>query len=159
MKDDDYEYRLDGGVGDCLYVYEDRVVIQHKSLASIIANGLKGDKTIYYVDMSSFQYKKPGLSQGYIQFSIAGGRESRRGVSDAFYDENSVRIIPMKRKQANEVADYISERIREVKTQSRGPIVKQLSPADEIIKYKQLFDAGVISKEEFEAKKRQLLNL
>ena len=30
---------------------------------------------------------------------------------------------------------------------------------DELRKYKQLFDEGIISKEEFEGKKKQLLNL
>ena len=34
-----------------------------------------------------------------------------------------------------------------------------VSPADEIMKYKQLLDAGAITQEEFEAKKKQLLGL
>ena len=33
------------------------------------------------------------------------------------------------------------------------------SPADEIKKYKELLDMGAITQEEFDAKKRQLLNL
>ncbi|WP_342753189.1 SHOCT domain-containing protein [Shouchella clausii] len=32
------------------------------------------------------------------------------------------------------------------------------SPADEIRKYKSLFDEGIISEEEFEKKKKELLN-
>lgn len=35
----------------------------------------------------------------------------------------------------------------------------QFSAADEILKYKQLLDAGAITQEEFDAKKKQLLNL
>ena len=34
-----------------------------------------------------------------------------------------------------------------------------LSPADEILKFKSLFDNGIITQDEFEAKKKQLLNL
>ena len=34
-----------------------------------------------------------------------------------------------------------------------------VSSADEIMKYKQLLDNGIISEEEFEAKKRQILDL
>lgn len=37
--------------------------------------------------------------------------------------------------------------------------VAPFSPADEILKYKGLLDDGIITQEEFEAKKRQLLNL
>ena len=33
------------------------------------------------------------------------------------------------------------------------------SPADEILKYKELMDQGIITQEEFEAKKKQLLGL
>ena len=35
----------------------------------------------------------------------------------------------------------------------------QTSGADEILKYKNLLDAGIITSEEFEAKKKQILNL
>ena len=37
--------------------------------------------------------------------------------------------------------------------------VKAPSAADEILKFKKLADEGIITSEEFEAKKRQLLNL
>lgn len=35
----------------------------------------------------------------------------------------------------------------------------EISPADEILKYKKLYDEGIITQEEFDAKKKQLLNL
>lgn len=38
-------------------------------------------------------------------------------------------------------------------------LTAQISPADELKKYKELLDSGVISEEEFEEKKAQLLNL
>ena len=47
----------------------------------------------------------------------------------------------------------------EVKSNSVNTATAQNSPADEIMKYKQLLDAGAITQEEFEAKKKQLLNL
>lgn len=36
---------------------------------------------------------------------------------------------------------------------------KSISAADEIVKYKKLADDGVITQEEFEAKKKQMLNI
>jgi predicted Zn-dependent peptidase len=43
--------------------------------------------------------------------------------------------------------------------QRMGHIINQSSPADEIRKYKELLDDGVITQEEFEQKKKQLLGL
>jgi len=41
--------------------------------------------------------------------------------------------------------------------QAATAAILQLSIADEILKFKQLLDAGVITQEEFDAKKRQLI--
>lgn len=43
--------------------------------------------------------------------------------------------------------------------QPQGTVVQQASAADELKKFKELFDSGVISQEEFDAKKKQLLGL
>lgn len=51
------------------------------------------------------------------------------------------------------VADDINQRREAVKNSSGT------SPAQQILEYKQLLDAGVITANEFEAKKKQLLNL
>ena len=39
------------------------------------------------------------------------------------------------------------------------PAPNELSAADEILKYKRLLDEGIITEDEFNAKKTQLLNL
>lgn len=44
-------------------------------------------------------------------------------------------------------------------TQSTDSRQGEIDPADEIMKFKKLLDAGAITQEEFDAKKRQLLNL
>lgn len=67
---------------------------------------------------------------------------------------------------ANQYAIGVFNEIKEVfeKYQSEGPsqtatIINQASAADEIKKFKNLLDSGIISQEEFEAKKKQLLGL
>lgn len=45
------------------------------------------------------------------------------------------------------------------KEQKKIAVASGASPADEIKKYKELLDSGVISEKEFEEKKEQLLNL
>lgn len=46
---------------------------------------------------------------------------------------------------------------KEVKTNTVIEDITQISPADEIKKYKELLDSGVITQEEFEAKKKSIL--
>lgn len=53
----------------------------------------------------------------------------------------------------------MKEQIENCREQSSTSVVQENSSADEILKYKGLFDAGIITQAEFEAKKKQLLGL
>ena len=73
-------------------------------------------------------------------------------------------VIPYAKRDANKVKEFIDhveelrrQRLEAVKSPAASPAAA--SPADEIKKYKELMDMGVISQEEFETKKKQLLNL
>ena len=69
------------------------------------------------------------------------------------------------RKRTSEVAALVNSVVQEIleakKTEKNGPTIiqNQASAADELLKMKQLLDAGIISQEEFDAKKKQLLGL
>lgn len=52
--------------------------------------------------------------------------------------------------------EYVS---KEIESPSEKTVVQEVSPADELKKFKELLDMGVISQEEFDAKKKQLLGL
>lgn len=58
-------------------------------------------------------------------------------------------------------ADFSSalQKIKAAKSADAGKIVQQVSAADELKKFKELLDMGVISQPEFDAKKKQLLGL
>ncbi|MDR2698795.1 MAG: SHOCT domain-containing protein [Candidatus Methanoplasma sp.] len=66
----------------------------------------------------------------------------------------------------NQIRDVISGRVQkhEIKAPSQfvhpsdAPSSKQLSPAEEIRKYKELLDDGIISQDEFDTVKRRLLS-
>ena len=96
-------YEFDGGVGDRLTVYEDRVIIKHKGVLNFMAMGIHGDKTIYYSDLTAIQYKAGGLLAGHIQFSMLGGNESRGGVLNAASDENTITFNQDKNSEAQEI--------------------------------------------------------
>lgn len=154
---------LDGGAKDILYLYEDHVVISHRGALNALSMGVKGDKTIYYTDITSVQYKKPALTAGYLQFSLPGGKEDRGGVFSAVSDENTITLKAGDGRitaKAEQVLEMLNQKIREAKSGTHAAtVVQQTSAADEIKKFKELLDMGVITQEEFDAKKKQLLGL
>ena len=154
-------YKLDGGVGDILFVYDDRVVLHHEGFLNLLAMGVKGDKTLYYADITSVQYKRPGALAGHIQFTMPGGKEHTGGAMSAGSDENTITISGNSGLLAEEVVDYINKKIREFKSSKGGntTVIQQTSAADELKKFKELLDMGIITQEEFDAKKKQLLGL
>lgn len=59
----------------------------------------------------------------------------------------------------NEVFSAISELLLKRQEETKTTVKTLESTSDELKKFKELFDAGVITQEEFDAKKKQLLNL
>lgn len=139
---------IDGGI----------IRITRKGFSNLLLQGLKGEKSIPINNITAIQLKKPGITTGYIQFSQHGMMESKRGVWDATKDENTI-IFNSKSdyQQAIELKDYIEK----LQTHATSPVSLNTkgSDADELIKFKSLLDDGVITQEEFNAKKKQILGL
>lgn len=140
------------GVNGQLEVYNDKVVIRRKgALAKLTQGFFKGDKTIYIRQITGMQIK-PGtaFTNGYIQFTVPGGIESKKGIFDATNDENTVMFT----KKHNELVMQIKAKIEGLQR-----IETPVSAADEIKKYKELLDSGIITEDEFRIKKRELLGI
>ncbi len=154
-------FEFDGKNGDILIVYEDRIVLKHKGVLNVLAMGVHGDKTIYFTDLTAVQFKRAGFTVGHLQFSLLGGNESRGGVIAASSDENTITFVESKNYEAEKAHNYINNKIRETRngSQKSTTVVQQTSAADELKKFKELLDSGVITQEEFDAKKKQLLGL
>ena len=141
------------GVGEVLEVYEDKVTITPKGAMGLLTKGIQGTKTIPYFSISAIQFKKSGLTSGYLQFTIPGGNESRAGVFAAASDENSFMFV-RQNDLAIEIKEYIEGRIQEL----RKPQASSSSiVADEIQKLADMRAKGILSEEEFQAAKRRLL--
>ena len=56
------------------------------------------------------------------------------------------------------IVAYIKNKIEEIKNSPAMGTVIQLSPAEELKKFKELLDMGVITQEEFDAKKKHCLD-
>ena len=155
-------YSLVGEESRTLKVFDDRVEIKTKPslLASYSGNGVK---TIYYSDCIGIQFKPStsGHHRGFLQLETAGMQKNENN----YYSENSfVWSIGQKSAVTNEqmeqIKNFIQKKLREYKTQpTASTVIQQASSADELKKFKELLDSEIITQEEFDAKKKQLLGL
>ena len=145
------------GVNGQLELYDDRIIIKRAgALAKLTQGFFKGEKSIYLDQISGIQVKLGSFfTNGYIQIVLMGSQESKQGILDATHDENTV----MFNQKDNELASNIRQKIEELRMAYLKPsdIHNQLSGADEIKKYKQLLDDGIITQDEFNKKKRAIL--
>lgn len=155
-------YSIKGARGRHIDVYENKCVIKTKTtIGSIIAsNATDGEKTIYYKDCVGVQFKKSGFTIGYLQLETSASSMNNHGSN--FFGENSFTFEPgqVSNEKMEEVANYIKGKIDEIKSRGENPaVIAQVSVADEIKKFKELLDLGVITQEEFDTKKKQLLGM
>lgn len=154
-------YDLKGARGRNMKVYEDKCVLTTKvTIGSVLtSNATDGEKTIYYSDVLGVQFKRANLTIGYLQFETASS--SMNNKSSNFWNENSFTFEEGLNPEMEIVAEHIKKKVEETKRQKNAPVVvtNQVSSADELKKFKELLDMGVITQEEFDAKKKQLLGL
>lgn len=136
-------------------VLSDSGVVIKRGLKGMMLGGgfLRGDKTIPYKSIVAVQLKKAGLTAGYLQLTLQGGSESKSGLMQSATDENSVNFHARHNKVFLEAKEEIEERISRVDNNTSS------SNLDELSKLAELKEKGVITEEEFNAKKKQLLGL
>ena len=139
-----------------LELYSDFVRLDRSTIRGFLIHGLKGKKDIYFRSVTSIQIKKPGFAAGYIQFSITGGIESTGGIWDAPSDENTLTFFNNEGyDKALKVKEYIEKSFNKKEASNNSNV----SEADEIKKLHSLMKNGIITKEEFETKKKKILGL
>jgi hypothetical protein len=148
-------YRV-SGVGGDLEVFEGRLTITPRGAFGFLNKGIKGTKTIPFTSITAIQYKEPGLTNGYLQLTVPGGNESRRGVFAAASDENSFMFRASQSEVMQEVKLYIERRVEELSNRS-GTSAVAASMADELLKLAKLKDQGLLTEEEFATAKEELL--
>ena len=70
---------------------------------------------------------------------------------------NKVEMSGINLGQVNEFVEYVRSKIGKSTSSTSDP--STVSAADEILKMKELMDAGILTQDEFEAKKKQLLGI
>ncbi len=152
---------FDGKNGGIVELLADVVVIRRKGILSAINQGLKGEKRIPYSSITSVQFKEPGMTTGYIQFGVLGGRESKGGVFDATQDENTVLFLKNAANEFRQLRDLVETRSMATKHGNSRPVAAAPSAnfAEELTRLADLRDRGVLTEDEFSAQKDRLLGI
>jgi ribosomal protein L40E len=154
-KDSEGLIKIVNGFNGQLELYEHKLVIRRKGGWALFSQGLKGDKEILIKHISSIQFKKAGATGGYIQFAFIGGLEAKRGVFQATRDENTVLFNMNQQDDFKEMKRLIENqmlKIQNIKTEIKDEL-------NNLEKLAELRDKGIITNEEFEAKKKKILRL
>ena len=165
LRPEGVKYCLINNTGKILDVFENKVVFTSTQSTSTVVTGLvfgtsmtQGEKIIYYKDAIGVQYKPSSIADGYIQIETAAGGVS--SSSSQYGGENAIQFSGKERNaEAEIIVAYIRERIEAIKNAPAGGVIQQVSPAEELKKFKELLELGVITQEEFDTKKKQLLGL
>ncbi|MBC6972973.1 SHOCT domain-containing protein [Bacillus sp. Xin] len=146
------------GVNGQLQIEGNKITIKRKGMLAKMTQGLKGDKDIQIKQLSSIQFKPAGtFTNGYIQFTFSGGKEDKGGLFDATKDENTIMFNKKQQPNFIKVKALIEQKMDEL--HSPAPIHAPVDVADQIKKLADLRDSGILTNEEFDAKKKQLLGI
>ena len=149
-------------------VYEDYVEITRSGLMPMFYRGYTGGKKkIPIRSITAVEFKKQGMKQGFIHFSVGGEGNLAKSYDAIVKDENTVTYTPSQTKKAEAIRDAVEELIfkqGQTQTNNTQQIINPASPvsgvsaADELLKLKSLLDAGALTQEEFDTAKKRLLN-
>lgn len=146
-------------LGDTINIYEDSIELVQTGLGSKARKGIKGSKTVPFESITAIQYREGNnLTNGYVQISIKGYQESKKGLIDAAKDENSIMFKKKNNEIFKKIADLIQEKIIEFASKASNNVTSQISISEEIDKLSNLFKSGAISEEEFTKAKEKLIS-
>ena len=147
------------GRNGSIELYQDKVTIKRKGALAFLTQGLKGDKDIRLTQVSAVQFKNAGImTSGYLQLTVTGGNESRGGLFAGVNDENTVMFLKKNQPEFIKIKKDIESKlslIDSAQTVNAGTT----SNLDELEKLASLRDKDIITEDEFNLKKKQLLGL
>lgn len=138
------------GFNGTIDLYEDYVVIKKGMMFG------NTEKRIYLRDINGIQYKALGMTRAHIEIKTAEDKDNRLSVVQ---QPNVILLKSRQDTEAKEFVQTIEDAILKAKSEECGKKSESSSSADEILKFKRLLDEGVITAEEFDAKKKQLLGI
>jgi hypothetical protein len=130
--------------------------------ANLIVAAKRSEETFPLSKIQSFELKEPGaLSPGKVVFrtaqSATAGINLGLGIGASLGAEKSFFFTKSEREVAIQLRDYITEYEERVSNSDHRKGV--VSVVEEIRGLKALVDEGILTQDEFETKKKQLLNI
>lgn len=122
-----------------------------------------GNKNIPYGSITAVQLHKSektflGYTKGFLQLTIQGGRETQGGIASAMSDENTITFeTEEKNIEFAKAKRMIEQKIQQFHSPSSPS--DNSSSLDVLEKLASLKEKGIITEEEFQAKKKQILGL
>lgn len=142
-----------------------KVVINRKGISSFANRGMNGEQLIPMASILGVNFKRAGVTAGQINFVTAAGNQNTGGMgalpeftNGAYNKANNIVFRGEHNSDMEELKSFVEQQIM-ARSEPTPVATKQDSSADEIRKFKSLLDDGIITKEEFDAKKKQLLGL
>ena len=149
------------GSNGTLEITDDGVLIRRKAdVLTFLNQGLQGDKTIPWRSITAVQFKAAGKHMtGYIQFSAHGHVEPKRGLFPHVNDENCVLFLRDQQGAFDLAKVEIDARIRALSAPPHtAPAAPGFSAASELEKLAALLDKGLLTREEFDERKKLILS-
>lgn len=116
-------------------------------------------RTIAMADIVSVTLKKPVLTAaGCIHIQVFGAK-TYSSVANVTHYATDVNAICFRKPQYEEAVNFKDELEKAITAARSTPAQGGASPADELRQLKQLLDEGIITQEDFDKKKTQLLGL
>lgn len=145
-----------------LELLENKLRIKRKVGGAItqLLGGVPREKVILLKDISSINYSpaiKWRKAYGFIQFVVKGAKTvSSERLANVQKDENAIVFSWRDASDFQKIKDTIEDKISSIR---EGGAISTSSNLDELEKLASLHDKGIITDEEFEAKKKELLKL
>ena len=147
------------GVNANLLLLDDRVRIQRREEKTFPHQGFRGNRDILFSQITSIRLKKATtMGSGFIQFSLSGRNETGNH-GDAARDENTVMFKGVHQAEFDGIKTAIETKMATARTMVTRPQPRAASYIEELEQLASLRDRGIITEDEFAAKKRQILGI
>lgn len=150
--------KAEGETGQ-IEVYADRVILKRQGAWATFTTGFAGDKTIFIKQISGIEVRNAGgFIRGHIKILFLGGQDASNNIfSDNFEpSQNTIYFNINQQKSFEEIKALIEKLIAE--TDNSGSKVSGIGIND-LEKLAELKQKGIITEEEFNIKKKQILGI
>jgi hypothetical protein len=147
------------GVNANLLLLDDRVRIQRREEKTFSQQGFRGNRDILFSQIASIRLKKATtMGSGFIQFLLSGRNETGNH-DNAARDENTVMFRGARQVEFDRIKAAIEMKMATARTITTRPQPRAASYIEELEQLASLRNKGIITEEEFAAKKRQILGI